>query len=417
MKNAPAARPRPPADDQLARRAPEGRPARLLPCLSLLLLALALSRASSAAIINVPVDQPTLRAAVQAAVSGDVVLIAPGTYDGGIFVDGKSVTFASWFYTTSDTAYIAQTIISGVVGDVCAGDPDCRADAVLEFGPDAGGAVIGLTVTNGLKGIRSGSVVDITYCHVIGTQDGTNYTNGGGGTFSNSLFAYNSDDGVDINGTVNVRVVNNIIRDNDDDGLEFRMYPHTGPLLITEISGNVITGNREDGIQFIDYSDSSSRLLRVERNLFRDNAKVGVSVIAAGPTDTSEDYGGPAMPEHLFVFNNTFVGEHYGIVGGANAVVLNNIFTGTEVSALRRVGVNSIASHNLFWNGAGVFEESNVDLTTSLLVDPLLAADHTLLAGSPAIDAGTASFQWQGQTVLDMQPASYLGSAPDMGVF
>jgi len=332
-------------------------------------------------------------------------------------VNGKSVTFASWFYTTSDTAYIAQTIISGVVGDVCAGDPVCRADAVLECGPNAGGAVIGLTVTNGLKGIRSGSVVDITHCHVIGTADGTNYTNGGGGTFSDNLFANNSDDGIDINGKVNVRVVNNIIRDNDDDGLEFRMYAYSGPLLTTEITGNIITGNREDGIQFIDYPDSSSRSLRVERNLFRNNAKVGVSVIGSGPTDTSEDYSGPPMPEHLFVFNNTFIGDHYGIVGGANVVALNNIFADVQVRALRRVAVNSIASHNLFWNNAGNFEESNVDLTTSLLVDPLLAADYTLLAGSPAIDAGTALFQWQGQTVLDMPPASYLGSAPDMGVF
>ena len=34
-----------------------------------------------------------------------------------------------------------------------------------------------------------------------------------------------------------------------------------------------------------------------------------------------------------------------------------------------------------------------------------------------AIDAGTAFFQWNAQTVLDMPPGTYSGAAPDLGKF
>src|SRR5205085_11333621 len=52
---------------------------------------------AEASLIRVPADQPTIQAAVAAAASGDEILIAPGTYQGGVFVTGKSLTFASWY--------------------------------------------------------------------------------------------------------------------------------------------------------------------------------------------------------------------------------------------------------------------------------------------------------------------------------
>ena len=105
------------------------------------------------------------------------------------------------------------------------------------------------------------------------------------------------------------------------------------------------------------------------------------------------------------------------MVGGANSIVLNNIFTGIPASALRRVGGSSTAAHNLFWSNGTDFEESVVDQATSVFADPLLTSDYTLQPGSPAIDAGTASYQWNGETVLNMSSTSYAGSAPDLGAF
>src|SRR5438093_209717 len=80
--------------------------------------------------------------------------------------------------------------------------------------------------------------------HVVSTSDGVNYTGGSGGTISNSLFANNGDDGIDLNDDVATHVVNNVIRDNRDDGIEFRVRSGSSPLTL-DFTGNVITGNKE----------------------------------------------------------------------------------------------------------------------------------------------------------------------------
>lgn len=49
-------------------------------------------RAEAGAQLEVPVQYPSVQAAVDAAVDGDSILIAPGTYEGGIVIDGKSIT-------------------------------------------------------------------------------------------------------------------------------------------------------------------------------------------------------------------------------------------------------------------------------------------------------------------------------------
>src|SRR5689334_14990965 len=66
-----------------------------------------------AATRNVPSEYATIQAAIDAAMSGDVVLIAPGTYFESPTISGKAIVVASRFHTTGDRAYIAQTIIDG----------------------------------------------------------------------------------------------------------------------------------------------------------------------------------------------------------------------------------------------------------------------------------------------------------------
>src|SRR5215471_18860593 len=111
-----------------------------------LLLIAAAPRASSARIINVPAQQPTLQAAAAAAAYGDTVLFAPGTYTGGVWLPDKAIIVASRFITTGDTAYIAQTVLSGVAAGYCGGASGCTGDSGVEFGTTAnGGALIGLT--------------------------------------------------------------------------------------------------------------------------------------------------------------------------------------------------------------------------------------------------------------------------------
>ena len=100
-----------------------------MPILFVLLGAVVISRPLSAATIRVPAMQPTVQAASAAAASGDTILIAPGSHAGGVFVNGKSLTFASEFIATGDTSLVSGTILNGVVGNVCNGAPGCAGNA------------------------------------------------------------------------------------------------------------------------------------------------------------------------------------------------------------------------------------------------------------------------------------------------
>jgi hypothetical protein len=62
---------------------------------SLAALLLTMGGTVGAATINVPLDQPTIQAGINAAATGDVVMVAPGTYFENINFLGKAITVAS----------------------------------------------------------------------------------------------------------------------------------------------------------------------------------------------------------------------------------------------------------------------------------------------------------------------------------
>jgi parallel beta-helix repeat protein len=391
--------------------------------LALLLAAFLAPHATAvrAAVIQVPADQPNLRAAVAVAASGDTVLLWPGVHAGGAFVNGKRLTFASRYLITADTATVTQTILTGDLNGQCDGQPGCSGNSVLEFGNNAAGsAVIGLTLTKGENGVGSASPVDLIHCRVIANNDGVDFTTGAGGTFRSNLFTGNTDDGIDLNGRMNMTIIDNDIRDNADDGIEYRLYSYNGPSVAVNITGNRITGNREDGVQFIDYTGTGAYVLRLEHNLFQANydaAGLSAAISFMPNSETIETLAGAPSTRRTYVINNTFVGEKNGLVGGANAIVLNNIFTGISGMALSRVSGGSIASYNLFWSCGTNYSQSVIDVPHLLFGNPQLTGSAHLTNASPAINAGTAFFQWQGATVLDLPPTGYADGAPDLGAY
>ena len=99
----------------------------------------------SAQIIHVPGDYPTIQEGIDAAVTGDTVLVAENTWYENINFSGKAITLASEFILDGDTNHINNTIIDGsqVV------NPDEASVITLDSGEDTTSVINGLTISHG----------------------------------------------------------------------------------------------------------------------------------------------------------------------------------------------------------------------------------------------------------------------------
>jgi len=95
---------------------------------------------ATAGIIKVPADYATIQAGINAAMTGDTVLVQPGTYTENISFIGKNIVLGSLFITTGLGTYIKNTIIDGSkIGSV----------VTIRSGEDSTTVLCGFTITNG----------------------------------------------------------------------------------------------------------------------------------------------------------------------------------------------------------------------------------------------------------------------------
>jgi hypothetical protein len=111
------------------------------------LLVSGIASTSSATIINIPADYPTIQQGIDASSDGDTILVYPGQYMENINFKGHNIVLCSMFLTTGDTSYISKTVIDGN-----------SAERVVSFtsGEDGRAMLVGFTITNGKARLAAG---------------------------------------------------------------------------------------------------------------------------------------------------------------------------------------------------------------------------------------------------------------------
>ncbi|MBT3345704.1 MAG: hypothetical protein HN712_00380 [Gemmatimonadetes bacterium] len=352
---------------------------------------------------RVPTDYATIQGAVDAAASGDTILVAPGIYSGPVDLGAKHLALVSEHFLSGDPTLIAATVIDGGGSDFVlrVGDPEQ---------PGAGRCLIqGFTLRNASDGITSTDVFDLAYCRVTDTSDGIDYE-AGGGTVRFCQFDHNRDDAIDLDGSTAALIEQCNLTDNGDDGIEIRLHPHAGPdTLKIVVRDNLISGNGEDGIQMIGYDEETARTFHFEGNRIVGNAMAGIGLMSGA--NTREDYEAAPLPERILIVNNTFVDNDHHISGGAQVLIANNLLVDARQVALKGQTGTSLVTRNLQWGGSDTSAREQGDLR----VPPDLSTDYGLRAGSGAIDAGLLQVEWQGSSWWLMPAAEVRGAAPDLG--
>ncbi|MHC4645264.1 MAG: right-handed parallel beta-helix repeat-containing protein, partial [Planctomycetota bacterium] len=355
--------------------------------------------AASARVIKVPLQYASIQEAIDAGITGDAVVVSPGTY-GSVNFNGKALTVRS--IDPNDPSIVAATIIDA------AGSGSAVTFANVE---GRGSVLAGFTITGG-----------------TGTKPGVSYL--GGGIYCR---------GASPTIAQNVIVGNSLLNDGGGcDGGGFCAGYGGNPLLYE----NVITNNyasRGGGIY-------ASVVVEVRNNLIchntagvggglyvREEGCVVANNMVYSNAATLAEGGGVYLrgAPNATVRGNTIVDNYSGIDGANldiqfsdNVAVVNNIIA----NGLNGAGVYFSYSasvdfkYNNVWNNAGgdyVGLPDQTGIQGNISADPLLtnpaADDYHLQAASPCIDSGDPNFvAGPDETDIDDQPR-VAGSWVDIG--
>jgi len=396
------------------------------------IIILGIAATSSAAIINIPADYPTIQQGFDATVDNDTVLVQPGTYHENIDFNGRNIVLGSLFLTTGDEGFVATTIIDG----------DSSGAAITLSSFESSSAVItGFTITGG-GGVQGGGIVcdqsGPTISHNLIVE---NFGESGGGIYCIGADPVISDNRIMANISSGIgcyrsrpKITGNLFMGNISD-LGGAIYVENSPEAV--ITGNNITRNFGllDGAGI--YCNTSDAVItgnQITENIAGRGG--GIFCLSSSPAITGntvghnqgEINGGGFYLDHSdpVIGNNIIAGNLANNLGAglfcnhSNPVIINSTVTGNW--AVSRGGgiynfyslpeiINSIIWANdapagpQIYNYSGPFEITYSDIqggwpgAGNIDIDPLFrdpaAGDYHLMANdcgdsliSPCIDAG-----------------------------
>ena len=246
--------------------------------LALFLVVTLISIASAQTTIQVPADQPSIQAAINAASNGDTVLVAPGTYHERLDFLGKAITVAS----TSGPA--ATTIDGDLAGTVVVFHTTETSASVLRgftvtHGKDTSGGYYeagGIAIMGASPVITDNVITDNQGCDGIGI-----YSAGGSPIIQNNTISNNRQTtcaggtgggGISLHISGNAQVIGNTITGNYHGSLGGGIAVSYGGT--PTIQNNIISKNSaSDGGGIVIFNGAVPRMIQ---NLIVDNVGGGM---------------------------------------------------------------------------------------------------------------------------------------------
>ena len=351
---------------------------------------------SLASTINVPAQQPTIQAGINAAVNGDTVLVAPGTYVENINFLGKAIKVKSsggrkvTIIDGNAAAPVAVFVTNEGARSVLSGFTLQNGVGTFEFGYEGGGVYIsfssptikGNVIKNSTAGYGGG--VGVYFGSPVITE---NTITGNSASFGG---------GVAIGGASNAQLTHNMINNNTaDDGAGVELDAAANGLIEDNKILSNIAGGQGGGLWIVNEADE----IIVQNLIAKNNAPSGSQIYSLIPQSTTG----------LRFINNTIVSAANGGADAAfiadgfntNVVIENNIISavGDQAALLCNpiyVDGPPIVEFNDAFNPSVAYGDSCTGLggtNGNISANPefVSKSNYQLGASSPAINAGTNS--------------------------